>query len=168
MNGWGEREVITLGTSYRQVRAMNAQAALNGPKIVWQEIQFHSCYSWENGHAIVNNKVFFLPTDDLALLGVLCSPLQWWHLTRVLPHMKDEALSPAAFVMEHVQIATGTSAQGEAISAAVTILLQPADQLHVFEQEACATACRCFELPEADGRVVSWLCLPAETYARGS
>ena len=54
---------------------------------------------------LANNKVFFLPTGILYLLGVLNSPLMWWYAWRYLPHMKDEALSPVAFKMETLPIA---------------------------------------------------------------
>ena len=52
-----------------------------------------------------NNKTFFIPTDDLYLLGVLNSPLLWWHNWRYLTHMKDEALSPMGYMMETLPIA---------------------------------------------------------------
>jgi len=41
----------------------------------------------------------------LYLLAILNSPLMWWHNWRCLPHMKDEALTPVAFVMERLPIA---------------------------------------------------------------
>jgi hypothetical protein len=108
------------GRFYWELRSCDYMDVFDKSKIMWQEIQFHSWYCWDNQRAIVNNKVFFLPTKDLAILGVLCSPLQWWHLTRVLPHMKDEALSPAIFMMENVHIAVGTATQAQAVRDAVS------------------------------------------------
>jgi hypothetical protein len=52
-----------------------------------------------------NNKTFFIPSADFYLLALLNSPLLWWHNWRYLPHMKDEALSPVAFLMEKLPIA---------------------------------------------------------------
>ena len=75
------------------------------PKIVYQEIQFHSWYALDSAGHYGNNKTFFVPVADLYLLGVLNSPLLWWHNWRFLPHMKDEALSPVAFLMEKMPIA---------------------------------------------------------------
>ena len=46
-----------------------------------------------------------MANGDLYLLAVLNSPLMWWHNWRYLPHMKDEALSPVAFLMESLPIA---------------------------------------------------------------
>lgn len=79
-------------------------SAAEAPKIVYQEIQFHSWFALDESGAYPNNKVFMLPSDDLALLTVLNSPLMWWTLTRVLPHMKDEALSPSGYIMEELRV----------------------------------------------------------------
>lgn len=153
------------GRFYWELRSCDYMEEFDKPKIMWQEIQFHSWYCWESKGAIVNNKVFFLPSNNLALLGVLCSPLQWWHLTRVLPHMKDEALSPAAFLMEHINIATGTPAQANAIGDAVTPLLEVADSIHAWVDETIQEARTTVDLQDADSRIVTWLALPPDTFA---
>jgi len=75
------------------------------PKIVYQEIQFHPCYALDASGQLGNNKTFFVASGDLYLLAVLNSPLMWWHNWLHLPHMKDEALSPVAFLMESLPIA---------------------------------------------------------------
>ena len=77
---------------------------MNRPRIVYQEILFHSWFARTDAVDVHNNKVFALPTDDDWLLAVLNSRLMWWFLTRFLPHMKDEALTPSGFRMEHARI----------------------------------------------------------------
>ena len=84
--------------------------AFANPKIVYQEIQFHPSYAFDTTGLLANNKVFFIPTDDLYFLSVLNSPLMWWHNWRYLPHMKDEALTPAGFLMETLPIAEPATA----------------------------------------------------------
>jgi hypothetical protein len=153
------------GRFYWELRSCDYMEQFDKPKLMWQEIQFHSWYCWDKLGAIVNNKMFFLPTKDLAIVGILCSPLQWWHLTRILPHMKDEALSPAIFMMENVRISAGNSDQAQAIRDGVPPLLDLADQIHAFEEEAVSDAARRFSLPEADGKVVSWLPLAADVFS---
>jgi len=78
------------------------------PKIIYQEIQFHPSYSYDTNGYLTNNKVFILPKDDLYILAVLNSPLIWWHNWRYLPHMKDDALNPAGYLMEKLPIAPPT------------------------------------------------------------
>ena len=78
------------------------------PKIIYQEIQFHPSFSFDATGLLATNKVFFIPSHDLYLLSVLNSPLMWWHNWRYLPHMKDEALTPAGFLMDSLPIAEPT------------------------------------------------------------
>lgn len=78
------------------------------PKLIYQEIQFHPAYSYDNSGYLTNNKAFIIPTSELYILGVLNSALMWWHNWRYLPHMKDEALSPVGELMEKLPIAPPT------------------------------------------------------------
>ena len=93
------------------------------PKIVYQVIQFHPQYGFDQSQAFTNDKGFFIPTSDLWLLAVLNSPLMWWHNWRYLPHMKDEALNPAGFLMEQLPIAPPTDGMRGEIEAAVPQLI---------------------------------------------
>ncbi len=77
-------------------------------KLVYQEIQFHPAYALDSGGRYGNNKTFFIPAADLYLLSILNSPLLCWHNWRFFPHMKDEALSPVAYLMEKLPIALPT------------------------------------------------------------
>jgi hypothetical protein len=90
---------------------------------MYQEIQYHPSYILDAGGKLANNKVFFLPADDLYLLGVLNSPLMWWYNWRYLPHMKDEALTPAGFKMEQLPIARPSDETRSAVETAVRRLL---------------------------------------------
>ncbi|RJO64294.1 MAG: hypothetical protein C4523_18725 [Myxococcales bacterium] len=82
----------------------------DGPKIFYQEIQFHPSYCLDEGTLVGNNKTFLIPVRDYFLLAVLTSPIIWWHNWRYFPHMKDEALSPVGFRMESLPIARPTPA----------------------------------------------------------
>jgi hypothetical protein len=74
------------------------------PKINYQVIQYWPQYSLDESGAYGNDKTYFLPSNDLCLLGWLNSPLLWWHNWRHFGHMKDEALNPANLLMENVPI----------------------------------------------------------------
>jgi hypothetical protein len=153
------------GRFYWELRSCDYMSDFDKPKIMWQEIQFHSWYCWENQGAIVNNKVFFVPTEDLALMGVLCSPLQWWHLTRVLPHMKDEALSPVSFLMENLRITTGSTLQAKSIRESVIPLIELAKTQQKFESKAIETARLILESQVPDGKIVTWLPLSSDVFS---
>lgn len=112
------------GRHWWELRSCAYWAAFEKPRIIYQEIQFHPCYSLDTAGRFGNNKTFFLSTDDLFLLAILNSPLMWWHNWRYLPHMKDEALSPVAFKMEELPIAEPTAAIREAAEKAVRRLIE--------------------------------------------
>jgi hypothetical protein len=112
------------GEHWWELRACAYWDAFDRPKIMYQEIQFHPCYMLDTAGMLANNKVFFLPAADLYLLGVLNSPLMWWYNWRYLPHMKDEALSPAGFLLESLPIARPTSEQRNAVETAVRTLIE--------------------------------------------
>lgn len=101
------------GRHWWELRSCAYYEQFTRPKIMYQEIQFHPSYCLDQAGNFGNNKVFFIPSEDLYLLGVLNSPLMWWHNWRYLPHMKDEALNPAGFRMEALPIAP-PSDQGRA------------------------------------------------------
>jgi hypothetical protein len=92
------------GRYFWELRECSYYDNFSKPKILYQEIQYHPSYAIDRSGALVNNKCFFLPTDDLWLLAQLNSPLMWWHNWRTLGHAKDEALTPQAFQMETIPI----------------------------------------------------------------
>ncbi len=75
------------------------------PKIVYQVIQYHSCHALDTGGNFLNDKAFAIPSGEPWLLAVLNSPAMWWHNTRFMPHMKDEALTPLGERMVRLPIA---------------------------------------------------------------
>ncbi|MBL8550504.1 MAG: hypothetical protein JNJ73_11010 [Hyphomonadaceae bacterium] len=74
--------------------------AFERPKIVYQEIQYHSNFAIDRAGRLGNNKTFLLTTNGPEILVALNSPIMLWHNWRYLPHMKDGALTPVAFKME--------------------------------------------------------------------
>jgi hypothetical protein len=93
------------GRYWWELRACAYYHTFAQPKIMYQEIQFHPAYCFDNRSLLSNNKAFFLASSDLYLLAVFNSPLVWWYNWRYLPHMKDEALSPVGELMEALPIA---------------------------------------------------------------
>jgi hypothetical protein len=111
------------GEFWWELRACAYWDQFDRPKIMYQEIQFHPCYMLDRHGMLANNKVFFLPAEDLFLLGVLNSPLLWWFNWRYLPHMKDEALSPVAFLLESLPVAKPAENVRRAVESAVARLV---------------------------------------------
>ena len=93
------------GIHWWELRSCSYWQEFERPKILYQEIQYHPRFAFDDRGLYGNNKTFFVPTDDLYLLGVLNSPLMWWRNWRTLQHLKDEALSPMSFLMERLPVA---------------------------------------------------------------
>jgi hypothetical protein len=85
---------------YELQDTVDYHAKFEEPKIVYQVIQWHSGFALDLEGHYLNDKAFCIPSGDCYLLAALNSSLIWWFLWRYLPHMKDEALNPAAFLME--------------------------------------------------------------------
>ncbi len=81
------------GRFWWELRACDYYDALERPKIVVQQILYHSAFALDGQRHWVNQKVYLLPTDDWYLLALLNSRIMWWYLSRAWPHMKDEALA---------------------------------------------------------------------------
>ena len=94
------------------------------PKIIYQVIQFLPQYAFDDSGLYGNDKTYFLPTADLYLLGLLNSPLVWWHNWRYFGHMKDEALNPANYKMESLSIAPPTDEIRSQVEPIVTHLIE--------------------------------------------
>ena len=67
------------GQYWWELRACAYWEMFDRPKMMYQEIQFHPSDLLDRGKVLANNKAFLLPGDDPYLLGVLNSPLLWWH-----------------------------------------------------------------------------------------
>jgi hypothetical protein len=107
MKGLEHRE--DQGRFWWELRSCAYYDAFERPKITYQVIQYHSRFSFDADGRMGNDKTFFIGADDPWLLAVLNSPLMWWYNWRLLPHLKDEALSPMAYKMANLPIAQPSS-----------------------------------------------------------
>ena len=114
---WSHREKLIpredQGRFWWELRPCAYYDAFDRPKIIYQEIQYYPAYALDTGGLYLNNKGFMIGSADPFLLATLNSPLLWWFGWRHFPHMKDEALTPAGFKMEHLPIARPTAEQAE-------------------------------------------------------
>lgn len=111
------------GRFWWELRSCTYYALFERPKLLYQEIQFHPAYGFDNTGYMTNNKGFLLSSSDGYLLAVLNSPLMWWYNWRYLPHMKDEALSPKGELMEVLPIAPASDAIRAEVEPAVQRLI---------------------------------------------
>jgi len=102
------------GRFWWELRSCDYYDEFSRPKIVYAQIQFHSCFALDADGRMLNDKAFFVPAADSSVAAVLNSRLLWWLLWRSAPRMKDEALALHAFFMSRLPIAAGC---GEHVAA---------------------------------------------------
>jgi len=100
----------------------------NKPKIIYQEIAFHSAFSLDTDKHYLNNKAYLIDSSDLVLLSVLNSSVASWVFWRDLAHMKDEAITLQGFKIEQFPVPTASETQREAIEGSVGRVLALAKQ----------------------------------------
>jgi len=112
------------GKFWWELRACDYYDKFEQPKIIYQEIQFHSWFALDDEGRYLNNKAFLVPSSDRYLLALLNSSMAWWFLWRYLPHMKDEALSPVAFLMENFPVVSPSKAARASFEDRATKLIE--------------------------------------------
>ncbi len=115
------------GRYWWELRSCAYWSEFDKPKLMYQEIQFHPWYTLDITGSLGNNKTFFLAFGDLYLLALMNSPLMWWHNFRYLPHMKDEALTPVAFLIEKLPVADPSDPTRESVENSVRKLIEITD-----------------------------------------
>jgi len=81
------------GHFWWELRSCDYYDVFEKPKVVIQQILYHSVFALDTENYYANPKVYSVTTDDLFILAVLNSRVVWWYLYRIWPHMKDEALN---------------------------------------------------------------------------
>ncbi len=111
------------GAFWWELRSCDYYQAFEEPKIVVQCIAYFSRFAIDTRGHIVNNKVLFLPTGDLYLLGILNSRISWWIINRTFQHMKDDGLSIDVQFLLALPVPTVHAELREAIAETVRSLV---------------------------------------------
>lgn len=59
------------------------------PKIMYQVFQVKPCFIYDEYELFCNNSIWFIPTEDKALLGVLNSKMGWWLITKYCTQIQN-------------------------------------------------------------------------------
>jgi type I restriction-modification system DNA methylase subunit len=59
------------------------------PKIMYQVFQVKPCFIYDDKGLFCNNSIWFIPTKDKALLGILNSKLGWWLITKYCTQIQN-------------------------------------------------------------------------------
>ena len=59
------------------------------PKIMYQVFQVKPCFIYDEEGLFCNNSIWFIPTENKALLGVLNSKMGWWLITKYCTQIQN-------------------------------------------------------------------------------
>jgi hypothetical protein len=111
------------GEFWWELRACQYYSEFEKPKIVYQEIATHQAFTYSKEPLLMNNKCFFIPTDDLYLLAILNSSVGWFFLGHTVSKLQRGAYAMQSPYVSQVPIPTPTEAQRDAIETLVRQLL---------------------------------------------
>ena len=112
------------GRYWWELRACAYWSEFDKPKLMYQEIQFHPWYTLRPNWKPREQQDLLLGFPQSLSVTLLNSPLIWWHNYRYLPHMKDEALTPVAFLIEKLPVAVPTEATSQQVDEVVRRLIE--------------------------------------------
>jgi type I restriction-modification system DNA methylase subunit len=112
------------GKFWWELRACDYYDKFEEPKIIYQDIQFHSWFALDLENCYLNDTGHVIPTGDLSVLSILNSTLIWWFNWRYLPHGKDDALRLKTYVFESIPLTKPDSTQKSTIELRVSRLIE--------------------------------------------
>lgn len=70
------------GDYYWELRACDYYDKFEKPKIMYQVFQVKPCFIYDENGLFSNNSMWFIPSDDKVLLGILNSKMGWWLISK--------------------------------------------------------------------------------------
>jgi adenine-specific DNA-methyltransferase len=70
------------GDYYWELRACDYHDEFEKPKIMYQKFQVKPCFIYDEEGLYCNDSMWFIPSDDKALLGILNSKMGWWLISK--------------------------------------------------------------------------------------
>ena len=70
------------GDFWWELRACDYYDKFESPKIMYQVLQVKPCFIYDANGMFCNNSMWFIPSDDKVLLGILNSKMGWWLISK--------------------------------------------------------------------------------------
>jgi hypothetical protein len=107
------------GKYWWELRACNYYNAFNQPKIIYPEICKEPRFSIDYNGFFLKNKAFFIPVEDLYLLGLLNSSYVWGYLKTLCSELLGKSIELRSIYMNKIPIPNASTTEREAISKLV-------------------------------------------------
>ncbi|TDG34926.1 class I SAM-dependent DNA methyltransferase [Pedobacter changchengzhani] len=99
-----------MGDYWWELRACDYYDKFEQPKIMYQVLQVKPCFIYDESGMFCNNSMWFIPSDDKILLGILNSKLGWWLISKYCTAIQNGYQLIWKYFSQ-IPIATGTKKQ---------------------------------------------------------
>lgn len=111
------------GRFWWEMRSCAYISEFSKPKIVYQEIATYQTFAYIDEPFLLNNKCFFIPTDDLYLLGILNSKVGWFFLGKMVAKLQGGAYALQSPYISQLPIPPASAEERAAIAGLARQLL---------------------------------------------
>jgi adenine-specific DNA-methyltransferase len=145
------------GDYWWELRACDYYDLFAQPKIMYQVLQVKPCFVFDDFGMYCNNSMWFIPTDDKVLLGILNSRLGWWLISRYCTAIQNGHQLIWKYFSQ-IPIATGNQPIRSRIEVLVNKVLQekqdPSSDTTALEAEIDRLVYELYGLTEEEVKII--------------
>jgi len=110
------------GDFWWELRSCDYYDLFEKPKIMYQVLQVKPCFIYDEDGLYCSNSMWFIPSDDKVLLGILNSKMGWWLISKYCSAIQNGYQLIWKYFSQ-IPIATGNDADREEIANLVNEIL---------------------------------------------
>jgi hypothetical protein len=145
------------GDFWWELRACDYYDKFESPKIMYQVLQVKPCFIYDANGMFCNNSMWFIPSDDKVLLGILNSKMGWWLISKYCTAIQNGYQLIWKYFSQ-IPIATGKASIQSKINTLVNKLLSikqnPSSNTTELETQIDQLVYQFYELTEEEIKIV--------------
>jgi adenine-specific DNA-methyltransferase len=146
------------GDFWWELRACDYYDKFEKPKIMYQVLQVKPCFIYDEEGLYCNNSMWFIPSNDKVLLGILNSKMGWWLISKYCTAIQNGYQLIWKYFSQ-IPIATGNETVREKIAYLVTEILSikkqnPASDTTALENQIDQLVYQLYELTDEEIKIV--------------
>jgi len=146
------------GDFWWELRACDYYDKFENPKIMYQVLQVKACFIFDEEGLYCNNSMWFIPSDDKILLGILNSKMGWWLISKYCTAIQNGYQLIWKYFSQ-IPIATGNEEKRHEIKFLVDKILEikkqnPSADINKLEAQIDQLVYQLYELTEEEIKIV--------------
>jgi len=149
------------GDFWWEIRACDYYEMFAKPKIMYQKFQVKPCFIFDEQGLYCNDSMWIIPSEDIALLGVLNSKMGWWLITKYCTQIQNGC----QLIWKYFgQIPVPTT--NNDLAKKVELMLSLNKQLQETSQKFQRNLQREFNLEKLSGKLENWFQTPFNEFLK--